>query len=230
MRVYYRDEWVTLYHGDCREVLPTLPAVDLVLTDPPYSVVTHDGARTRTDGANSDSLVTFAAFDGEKFLSFARDALRISKGWVVTFCDWRHAALLEPAQLHLIRLGVWVKPNSAPQLTGDRPAHGWEAIAILHNPGAKSWNGGGERGVWTYNRVDAVLHPTQKPLPLMTRLAKLFSNEGDTILDPYCGSGTTLRGAKDAGRRAIGIEIDERYCEITANRLAQGILEYAESP
>jgi site-specific DNA-methyltransferase (adenine-specific) len=70
-------------------------------------------------------------------------------------------------------------------------------------------------------------HPTVKPLGVISRLMKVGSMEGQAILDPFMGSGTTLRAAKDLGRRAIGIEIEERYCEIAANRLLQGVLDLA---
>jgi len=86
------------------------------------------------------------------------------------------------------------------------------------------WNGGGRHAVWTELKVANNLHPTEKPLSLLRRLLLLFSDAGEMILDPFMGSGTTLCAAKDLGRRAIGIEIEERYCEIAAKRLAQEML------
>src|SRR5690606_5164764 len=92
------------------------------------------------------------------------------------------------------------------------------------------WNGGGTHAVWSHpivlNRTgsDPRLHTTQKPEPLLLELVALFSDPGDTILDPFSGSGTTLVAARRLGRRAIGIEREERYCEVIAQRLAQGAL------
>jgi len=97
---------------------------------------------------------------------------------------------------------------------------GYESIvAAWCAEGKSKWNGGGKRGVFTYLISDGNTsqHPTQKPLPLIKELLTLFSL-GGIVLDPFMGSGTTLRAAKDLGRRAIGIEIEERYCEIAARR------------
>ena len=128
-----------------------------------------------------------------------------------------------PNGLRFVRFGIWDKPNGAPQMSGDRPATGWEAIAFFHRAGgAMTWNGGGRRSVFRCNReTGSFTHKTQKPLRLVKELVSLFSDEGDLLLDPFMGSGTTLRAAKDLGRKAIGIEIEERYCEIAAKRMAQ---------
>ena len=229
---YFQDESVTLYHGDCREVMATLAdtSVDAVITDPPYSAATHKGARTRTIGAQSKELVDFDEWTPEVMRSTFDELGRIARRWVVATMDWRHVAQLAetpPAHLRFIRFAVWVKPNSTPQLTGDRPAQGWEAIACLHREDVKlAWNGGGKRGVWIENTVNAIDHPTAKPLPLVADWVRLFSHPGDTILDPFAGSGTTLVAAKYEGRQAIGVEIDERYCEVAAKRLSQGVLNF----
>lgn len=232
MRPYYEDDAVTLYHGDCREVLPTMAdqSIDCVITDPPYSDATHKGARTRTVGANSDALVTFEEWGYEDMRRTLDEFGRLTRRWIVATMDWRHVANLAespPVGLRFVRFAVWVKPNSTPQLTGDRPAPGWEAIACLHNESTKlAWNGGGKRGVWVVNTINAVDHPTAKPLPMVAEWVRLFTNPGDLILDPFAGSGTTLRAAKDEGRHAIGIELDERYCEVAARRLAQDALDF----
>lgn len=223
MKPYYQDESCTIYHGDCREVLPTLPKVDLVLTDPPYAPETHAGARSHKD-VNSASI-DFAPISD----AFMREWLGVVKcgAWVLATVDWRHIPELEanpPCGLRFVRFGVWVKPNGAPQFTGDRPATGWEAVAILHGgTGRMEWNGGGNRAVWIWN-VEHGDHPTQKPIGLIQQWVRLFSNDGDLILDPFMGSGTTLVAAKRLGRRAIGIEIEEKYCEIAVERLRQQTL------
>lgn len=137
-----------------------------------------------------------------------------------------HAADLyrdPPDGLEAIRIGAWVKRNPCPQFTGDRPGQGWEAVILLHPPGRKKWSGGGKAATWT-STVSHGLHPTEKPLYLISEWVRLFTDPGETILDPFMGSGTTLRAAKDLGRKAIGIEIDEKYCEIAARRMAQEVL------
>jgi site-specific DNA-methyltransferase (adenine-specific) len=221
MTPYYSRDGIVLFHADCRDVLGGMEAgsVQAVVTDPPFGEKTHNGARTRTIGANSNTLVSFDSLSEAAAVELFRLLVVVAERWVIATCEWRHAARFESAGLPVVRLGVWIKPNSAPQLTGDRPATGWEAVVILHREGRKRWNGGGKRAVWNYPRVDADLHPTQKPLPLIEEWVSDFTDEGDTILDPFAGSGTTLVAAWNLGRKAIGIEIDEKYAEIAAKRL-----------
>jgi site-specific DNA-methyltransferase (adenine-specific) len=229
MRPYYEHAGITIYHGDCREVLPSLEPFDHFLTDPPYSAATKDGALTRNDdnGIGGEVFVPFAVDE-----NFLREVLggRSPARWTVMFCDWRHAAaLLEnpPLGYRHVRFGVWNKPDGAPQFTGDRPAPGWEAIAILHRADSRMrWNGGGSRSVWTYGVEKQNGHPTPKPLDLIVKLVDLFTDPLELICDPFMGSGTTLRAAKDLGRRAIGIEIEEKYCEIAAKRLSQEVMQF----
>ena len=161
---------INLIHGDAFAILPHMGdgSCDVVISDPPYSSSTHDGARTGSWSKKGDSpskLLTFDSITPEQFVEFAYHAVRVAKRWVITFCDWRYAHLLE--DVGLVRLGAWFKNNPAPQFTGDRPAQGWEAIAILHRPGKKRWNGGGKAAVWVYNKVNAEDHPSQKPVPLL---------------------------------------------------------------
>lgn len=232
MTPYYEDEFATLYHGDCREVLSSLPdgGVNCVITDPPYSENTHKNANT-TDSAG----VAYKALKG-KFghISLAdlsellTECGRVSSGWVVATLDYKHAFKFDetpPLGLRLLRVGVWTKPNPTPQISGDRPGQGWEAIAFLHRDDVRpKWNGGGRAGVWHAQVVKEGLHPTAKPLPMVADWVRLFTNPGDTILDPFAGSGTTLRAAKDESRKSIGVELDESYCEVIAKRLSQDTL------
>ena len=142
---------------------------------------------------------------------------------------WQHAAVLAetpPDGLRFVRCGVWIKPDGAPQFTGDRPGTGWEAVAILHAAGGKMrWNGGGHHAVWTHGvERDVPGHPTPKPLALIRRWVRDFTDTGDLVIDPFAGSGTTLRACKDLGRRCIGVEQNADYCEIAKRRLAQEVL------
>jgi site-specific DNA-methyltransferase (adenine-specific) len=216
VKPYYSDSRVSIYHGDCREVLPYIGQVDVTITDPPYGEIIHKGALG--DGGRS-VLVNFPPITADDFLMSCGVLVQKSLRWVMMTCDWRHAAIAEDRGLPVVRLGVWIKPNGAPQFTGDRPGTGWEAVLLLHREGKKYWNGGGHHAVWTTPKLSRVLHPTEKPISLLKTWVKQFSDEGETILDPYMGVGTTLRAAKDLGRKAIGIEINEKYCEIAAKRL-----------
>jgi site-specific DNA-methyltransferase (adenine-specific) len=222
VKPYYEQDGITIYHGDCREVLPTLPTVDHVISDPPYSEQTHDGAR---GGAGDDALIEFPPIDAAS-LRGCLEAVAVRR-WCVATMDWKHIASLEicpPIGLRFVRFGLWIKPNGAPQFTGDRPAMGWEGVCIMHASETKlCWNGGGRHGIWTINKVNTA-HRTGKPLSLASSFVELFTDPGELILDPWMGGGTTLDAAKLSGRRAIGIEIEERWCEYAAKRLAQGVL------
>jgi len=226
MTPYYERDGITIYCGDCRDILPTLEPVDLVLTDPPYGAETHEGARTKgPSGELTERLIDFAPMTAED-LRLIFSVMSLS-GWLVSFIEWRHVAPLEscpPEGLRFVRFGIWVKPNGSPQLSGDRPSMGWEALAFLHSEGGRmEWNGGGRSSVFIEPKINGS-HPAEKPLKLVRKLMTLFSKRDDLILDPFMGSGTTLRAAKDLGRRAIGIEIEERYCEIAVKRLSQEVL------
>ena len=205
MKPYYDDGGITLYHGDARDVLPMLDRVDHVITDPPYA----------------RALIEPCA------LEFAR----LVRRWCLVFSDaesthrWRES--LEAAGTRYVRTGAWVKPDAMPQFSGDRPSVGFEPCTIVHAFGPMRWNGGGHAALWTYNTVkggqgDRPDHPCPKPLPLMRELVTLFTDPGDLILDPFAGSGTTLLAAQIEGRRAIGIELEEKWCEVAANRLRYG--------
>lgn len=225
MTPFYEDTAVQIFHGDCRDVLPTLGQVDHVITDPPYSDDTHDGARTG-DLASNGVLVDFASTSSSAIAEVLSQCK--ARRWAVLTADWQHVLPLKvspPAGWKFVRHGVWVKPNGTPQFTGDRPAQGWEAVAILHADvkGRMRWNGGGLPATWTHLKVVG-FHPTGKPEALVAEWVTQFTDEGETILDPFMGSGTTLVAAKRLGRKAIGIEREEKYCEIAAKRCAQGSL------
>ena len=220
MTPYYEDAAVRLYLGDCREVLPTLEIVDHVITDPPFSDATHTRARSnRGHGKDPITAIDFTAID------FLLNALAEKvRRWFIGTLDWRHIAQLEtecPEAWEFVRFGVWVKTNPMPQLTADRPANGWDGIAYLHNRATKKrWNGGGSHGNWIGPVVTNGLHPTGKPVEFIERIVAMHSDEGELILDPFAGSGTTGLAAKNLGRRCILIERDEKYCEIAARRLS----------
>jgi 16S rRNA G966 N2-methylase RsmD len=196
---------------------------------------------TKRQGASIQKL---AAGDighiDEMLPGIAGDIARVVQRWAIVFSDvetchkWRqhltsnHAARdgdftsMYACPMRYVRTGAWVKPDPMPQMSGDRPAVGFEPATICHALGPMRWNGGGAPAVWTHftSKGDARPdHPCPKPLPLMVELVKLFSDQGDVILDPFGGSGTTGVAAKLNGRRCILIEKDERYAEVAAERL-----------
>jgi site-specific DNA-methyltransferase (adenine-specific) len=228
---YYERDGITIYHADCREVLPTiqLGSVDLVLTDPPYGIGldTANGKRKRgrpvcaSSGGHSvaaanDYPPVFGddePFDPSPLMRFGR---------VILFGANHYSSRLPESPSWL----VW---NKTAGLQSSRPIgfnDNADAELIWTNLGGPvrilghQWIGlmkATERG-------DARVHPTQKPVALLRWMVERFTSPNDLVLDPYLGSGSTLRAAMDAGRRAIGIEIEERYCEIAAKRLQQAVL------
>lgn len=255
MTPYYDDGRITIYHRDCREVLPHIGRVEHVITDPPYArdvylrasaVYTHAGYGTpkrmgiAETSRRGSALKRMAAGEighiDDMLLAVAGDIAAIVSRWALVFSDaesthrWKSA--LEDAGLRYVRTGAWVKPDAMPQMSGDRPAVGFEPCTICHAPGPMHWNGGGSSALWTYGtcKIDRPDHPCPKPEPLMIDLVRLFSDAGETICDPFMGSGTTLLAAKRLGRNGIGIEVDEKYCEIAAKRLSQEAFsfEFAE--
>lgn len=240
---YYQDDFVTIYHGDCREIVPQLGMFDLVLTDPPYEKEAHTLKRrllraSLGNGRRESSIeaLEFSAITEETRDLISKEFCRVCSGWILVFCqaeaisNWRDS--LQAGGSKFKRAMIWVKPDGMPQFNGEGPAQGYESIATAWNGASRSkWNGGGRKGVFIINKGEGNKgrnqHQTQKPIKLMTQLITLFSNEGETILDAFAGSCTTARAAKDLGRKCVCIELEERYCEIGAKRMQQEVLQLA---
>ena len=243
MTPYYQDDWTTIYHGDCREVLPGLPKVDLVLTDPPYSIsvkgTVHDSTQHKQGTRRLDF---FEGDDDWDAMTLAViDALSICDAPVYyVWCGHRQfgsiVELLEGTHGMKTKPLVWRKKVPVPAPPNSGFASGLELCVYAYTAG-RTWNVPNpapsnvlEFDSYRHGQPGKVDHPTQKPLKMIATLLGYSSNEGDTILDPFMGSGTTLRAAKDLNRKAIGIEIEERYCEIAARRLQQEVFDFGEKP
>lgn len=234
-----RAQWC-LVHGDNAEVLPGLPdkSVGHVICDPPYEAEAHTQYRrvktTGTRGAgrwgghdDRQALkmpIEFAAITEEDRAFSGAEIERLASRWALAFCQaeaaqaWRKAIC---SGVHgYVRTGIWTKPDAQPQLSGDRPGHGYESICITHAKGRKRWNGGGRCAVFDHVRDQGKApHPTTKPLPLMLELVSLFTDPDEIILDPFAGSGTTGVACLRLGRRFIGIEKDAKYAAVARERL-----------
>ena len=213
------SDW-QIIEGDCLEIMPTLGPVDHVITDPPYSERTHRSAVCgATDGRTG---VSFAALADPAALSASLVAM--AQRWAVAFCAVEDiGAYAVGAADAWVRAGVWDKINPTPQLTGDRPGQAVEAVAIMHRSGKKRWNRGGGAAIWRFRPprgADRPPHETPKPVDLMLALVSDFTDPGDIILDPFCGSGTTGVACLRLGRRFIGIERDPRHAATSRERLA----------
>ena len=229
MKPYYDHAGITIYHGDCREILPSLPPVDLVLTDPPYGIDYQSNMRVATDkfdrlaNDNNDSRLAVYPIIYE---SLKDDCALIS------FCSFKNYAddFAEIRKRFDIKNAiVWDKGGGGIGDLSHSLSTDYE-IAIVGHRGACRIRGKRDGSVWSCGKVNpaSMVHPTEKPLPLVARLITTFSDDDATILDPFMGSGTTLRAAKDLGRKAIGIEIEEKYCEIAAKRLSQEVFDFKD--
>jgi len=215
----------TLYLGDCREILPTLPKVDAVITDPPYGEQdTHAGHLANVILKNGEPARQALGFDGisqHQMIAMTREWVEKASRWVVFTSEWKFMTALDSAGL-LVRFGIWRKPDGAPQFTGDRPGTGWEGIAICHRPGRKRWNGGGKHAFYSWPKgSNNSGHPTNKPIGLFSEFVQDFTEPGETILDPFMGSGTTGVAAIQMGRKFIGIEREPKYFDIACQRIEQ---------
>lgn len=211
MKPYYARDGITIYHGDCREILPALPKVDLVLTDPPYGISHPTNYKSRKRAALA------ACTDYPPVVGDDRpfDPTPLLRWPCILWGANYYADKLPPVSGWL----VWdkLRPDDLDQSTCELA---WSNFVKGCRRFAYLWNGCMRAG------DDALFHPTQKPEALMGWCLSLRWTPEGTVLDPYMGAGATLVAAKRHGRKAIGIEIEERYCEIAANRLAQGVLEF----
>jgi hypothetical protein len=214
---YYEQDGITIYHGDCRDILPSLPPVDLVLTDPPYGIA--HATNFSVGGMGGASWIgTEIANDAD---TSVRDAVldAISGTPAIVFGTWKR-----PRPENTRAVLVWDKGPASGMGDLSFPWKGsWEELYVIGDGFTGARDEGVIKGFTEITWESAGrAHPNQKPVKLLRYL--LSKHPGQSILDPFMGSGTTLRAAKDLGRRAIGIEIEERYCEIAAKRLMQAVL------
>ena len=254
MKPYYQDDFVTIYHGDCREVLPTLDRAEVLFTSPPY-------AEQREYGRSGEP---WNAVVPPALVSACADQVLVNLGLVHQHgevCEY-WTPLIEAMRKAGHRLFGWYVWDQGSGLPGDwngrfAPSH--EFIFHFNRAGStlektvpcrsigRTISGTGLRGkvtpkgkfsqqgaqVQERKVPDSVIritremrrdidHPARFPVALPSFVLAAFPG---LVLDPFMGSGTTLRAAKDLGRKAIGIEIEERYCEIAAQRMGQEVLD-----
>jgi site-specific DNA-methyltransferase (adenine-specific) len=221
MKPYFQDDAVTIYHGDCREILPSLPKVDLVLTDPPYGIDIGHSDKRVGHGLHKESFGEDNGTILNEVVIPIMTGLINSVGQVVVFTGWTSICGYPPPDalggIHCISgIGVsrWGFTHFVPVLF-------YGKCPTQHN-GCQP------------NVIDSVVtiekngHPCAKPVAWLEWLVSFASLPSQLILDPFMGGGTTLRAAKNLGRKAIGIEIEEKYCEIAAKRMQQEVMELHE--
>lgn len=208
MKPYYQDDWVTIYHGDCRDILPKISLVDLAITDPPYGV----GLEYKS---YEDSE--------ENWFSLMHDVIpkmtQVAQMTIFPSCQ--------------IKRLVWFYKTYPPDWLiawhKGSPGHvsaigfnDWEPLVVYGRTKGLSMHD--FLSVCNDEKMGSYGHPCPKPLRWATWLIERACPKNGSIVDPFTGSGTTLRAAKDLGRKAIGIEIEEKYCEIAARRMSQEVL------
>ena len=222
----------TLYEGDCLEIAPTLGVVDHLITDPPYEASLHASKNSLRGRVRADTGPDLKGLDFAPIDEIRQQVVGLGDnctGWFIAFCTsegvWKWAEEINASPMKYKRACVWIKPDSTPQLNGQGPAQGAEHfVCAWAGTGHAKWNAGGKRGVYTHCVNGSWRHgehPTEKPPSLMAELLADFTNSGQTILDPFMGSGTTGVAAVQMGRSFIGIEKEPKYFDIACKRIEE---------
>lgn len=219
MKPYYQHEGIVIYNADCREVLPIIEKVDLVLTDPPYGISYDPKVHKKYDGSENDHQEIKGDVDVNYSFLLSMPCNQIIWG-------------AENFYQQLPFRGRWICWDKRSPVTeaNKMPSGDFELAWMNKKTGFYKMFRIIHGGVINANSEcgannDPRLHPTEKPISLMRSCIELFP-DSQIVCDPFMGSGTTLRAAKDLNRQAIGIEIEEKYCEIAAKRLSQEVFNF----
>jgi len=240
---YYEDDAVTIYHGDCREILPELPRVDAVITSPPYNTLDPTASASGLHAERISGRNAFLDKQGgypdqrpeDEYQMWQRDCLKsfldhASCAWINHKTRYRNGFAIHPTAIYgndnIYAEVVWNRGVSmALNCRRFSPSH--EYWTCYGRPDV--WNNSVNKmlSVWNIRPSrDANDHPCPCPIEIVRPIVSACVGDGGCT-DPFMGSGTTLRAAKDLGRKAIGIELDERYCEIAAKRMAQEVFDFS---
>lgn len=229
MKPYYEEQGITIYHGDCREILPQLGSVDAIVTDPPYGVNLKAKRAKQRGGGVTVRMGHYSFGDDATYIAEVVlpviSLCRQNANCVVLTPGARNLWLYPPADdvgcffsAAGTGMGKWGFTCSQPILYYGSDPYLREGYGSRPNSLGQTWP----------NDSNAIDHPCAKPIRMIAWLVRRVSLEGESILDPFMGSGTTLVAAKNLNRHAIGIEIEERYCEIASKRLAQAVFDFTE--
>jgi site-specific DNA-methyltransferase (adenine-specific) len=237
MEPYYQDDAVTIYHGDCREILPTLSKVDTVFTSPPYNTISptkpsgmmrefnhkqNRGYLSHKDNMPEQEYQKWLLGTLEQCRSLCANIM-----WVNHKTRYRSRVGIHPLSFMpwpLYSEIIWDRRGSI-TLNAKKFAPSHEYIFGFGIPVYWDRVNDMKMSVWRVNPERSIDgHPCPFPLAVVSPCIDSSTPPGGTVLDPFMGSGTTLRAAKDLGRKAIGIEIEEKYCEIAAKRMVQEVM------
>jgi site-specific DNA-methyltransferase (adenine-specific) len=218
MKPYFEEDGITIYHGDCREVLPQLESADAVITDPPFGI---GWVRATWE----DSVEAYP----ELMHWLVSECNRlVANGWCFIF-----QTMLNAPRFHEWFGSSWRIYAACKNFAQIRPTgiwHSWDPVVFWGNGETPREKGAVNRDYFVGNVAgvfgDGIDHPCPKPLDTMQHIVSIASSSGGLVIDPFLGSGSTTWAARQLGRRAIGIEIDEKYCEIAARRLNQKVLNF----
>jgi DNA modification methylase len=219
VKPYYEEAGIRLFHGDCREILPELGLFDLLLTDPPYTIEAKGGGIAAKRQYLTD-------IKGKVDGGFDVSLLDKHPSWMVFCGKHQLKELLAATGDRVWSLVTWNKPNPTPLCAGnylpdtEYIVHAYKSGRLFGEYKDKS------RFIVHPSEQNDFDHPTGKPLAVMAKMIRLGTEEGESIVDPFSGSGSTLVAARNLGRLATGIEIEERHCETAATRLSQSVLSF----
>jgi site-specific DNA-methyltransferase (adenine-specific) len=240
MKPYYEEAGIVIYHGDAREIPPSLPRVDLVLTDPPWLASATKLRRVQGGVVPSESYSLSYGELGEFDPAIVEACVKQADQDCFFFCGYKELGKVIDAASPHRGVFVWYKRNGGRTVAYPAALD----VAFIVWAGQKSKLYGFQH--WKSSLFDIpvpsagcmqterllqyengpALHPAQGPLELYTKLLIPFRSQRLTVLDVYLGTGTTLVAARNLGLKAIGIEINEAYCEIAAKRLSQGVFDF----
>ena len=230
MKQFYQECGIDIYCEDMHSMIGLLPSVDLIVTDPPYELSNslpgdeHYGCNLQKFESDSYRKLTtgidvdFVFGEFKKLMDKFNMFCFCSNKQISKMMSWGESMGFSTTLL------VWHKTNAVPFAKGVWRGDIEYCVHIRESGACFDGNAQMKKKVSSFPFVNNAHHPTEKPLQLIQKYVSIGSRKGDLILDPYMGSGTTLLAAKNLGRRAIGIDIEEKYCEMAVKRLAPGVL------
>ena len=230
IKPYYQDDSCIIYHGNCKEILPELEPVDLVLTDPPYEQGNSGGGLVTKRKTYQKIGKELSRFDPCDYWDLIMNSTKNSHGYIFTSknCLQHFIRLAESHNLNWDLL-IYAKNNPI-LMKNNRYLSSYEFIFFFRGKGC-FWNNNApfsffKKIKYVSCRSSQYGHPTEKNIKTLEQFIEVSTEKQQTIIDPFMGSGSTLVAAKNLARKSIGIELEEKYCEIAVRRLSRGVLTF----
>lgn len=225
MTPYYQDEFATIYNGNCKDIIQNLEKVDLLLTDPPYRQSMGGGGLIAKRSTYQSIGKTLSSFDISDYWTVLSQCTKNQHGYIFcsknTLPELCNKAIGQDLSWDIL---IYGKNNPIP-MKNNRYLSSFEFLFFFRGKNCY-WNN--DANFKSYSKIKMTNskpskfdHPTEKDISIIKQIVEVSTDMNHTILDPFLGSGTTLIAAKQMGRKAIGIELEEKYCEIAAKRLQE---------